>query len=214
MPSREDSASLLRPASARNASVTMNSADQHRCGNDQILVGDQVLKLLHGHTPECLPGRCRLASPQLCAGNLGKKWPSRLPVSVGVNGYAWRICPGQITYTECDSSGSGGGTDDAWHTRTPKPRQLPRRDHRIWVALVLALVLAAAAGLFAYGIGTSEPLWVVMVLAALSFVGLARCLPPCSALCMSAGCPASGPSSMPSSIRWAMPASSPTGADG
>jgi two-component system, cell cycle sensor histidine kinase and response regulator CckA len=56
------------------------------------------------------------------------------------------------------------------HTEAAPAR--PRRDHRIWVALVLALVLAAAAGLFAYGIGTSEPLWVVIVLAALSFVGL------------------------------------------
>jgi two-component system, cell cycle sensor histidine kinase and response regulator CckA len=59
------------------------------------------------------------------------------------------------------------------HTYTAAPPAQQRRDHRIWVALVLALVLAAAAGVFAYGIGTSEPLWVVGVLAALSFVGLA-----------------------------------------
>ena len=59
------------------------------------------------------------------------------------------------------------------HTRTEAPPAASRRDFRIWVALALGLALAAAAGLFAYGIGTSEPLWVVVVLAALSFVGLA-----------------------------------------
>jgi two-component system, cell cycle sensor histidine kinase and response regulator CckA len=59
------------------------------------------------------------------------------------------------------------------HTHTEAPPAASRRDYRIWVALALGLALAAAAGLFAYGIGTSEPLWVVVVLAALSFVGLA-----------------------------------------
>jgi two-component system, cell cycle sensor histidine kinase and response regulator CckA len=58
------------------------------------------------------------------------------------------------------------------HTHTEAPPAQARRDHRVWLALLLALVLAAAAGLFAYGIGTSEPLWVVAVLGALSFVGL------------------------------------------
>ena len=56
------------------------------------------------------------------------------------------------------------------HVEAPPARA--RRDHRVWAALVLALVLAAAAGLFAYGVGASEPLWVVAVLAALSLVGL------------------------------------------
>jgi two-component system cell cycle sensor histidine kinase/response regulator CckA len=58
------------------------------------------------------------------------------------------------------------------HIHTEASPAHPRRDHRTWVALLLALVLAAAAGLFAFGIGTSEPLWVIAVLAALSFVGL------------------------------------------
>jgi two-component system, cell cycle sensor histidine kinase and response regulator CckA len=58
------------------------------------------------------------------------------------------------------------------HTRTEASPAPARRDWRVWVALLLALVLAAAAGLFAHGIGTREPLWVVGVLGALSFVGL------------------------------------------
>jgi two-component system, cell cycle sensor histidine kinase and response regulator CckA len=58
------------------------------------------------------------------------------------------------------------------HTHTDAPPAAPKRDLRMWVALALALVLAAAAGLFAYGIGASEPAWVVLVLAGLSFIGL------------------------------------------
>jgi two-component system, cell cycle sensor histidine kinase and response regulator CckA len=57
-------------------------------------------------------------------------------------------------------------------THTEAPPAPARRDWRVWVALLLALVLAAAAGLFARGIGAAEPLWVVGVLGALSFVGL------------------------------------------
>ena len=58
------------------------------------------------------------------------------------------------------------------HTQTGAPPVHTRRDHRLWGALALALVLAVAAGLFAYGIGTREPRWVVVVMAALSLVGL------------------------------------------
>jgi two-component system, cell cycle sensor histidine kinase and response regulator CckA len=58
------------------------------------------------------------------------------------------------------------------HTHTEASPAPARRDWRVWVALLLALVLAAAAGLFARGIGTAEPLWVLGVLGALSFVGL------------------------------------------
>jgi two-component system, cell cycle sensor histidine kinase and response regulator CckA len=79
------------------------------------------------------------------------------------------------------------------HTEAP-PAQAQARPSRLGGAAA-GLALAAAAGLFAYGIGTSEPLWVVAVLGALSFVGLLTLFAARSASCMSAGCPASGRSS-------------------
>lgn len=44
--------------------------------------------------------------------------------------------------------------------------------HRIWMGLAIAAILAAAAGLFAYGLGAAQPLWVAVVLAGLGFAGL------------------------------------------